>query len=90
VTAILLDNELISGQNPFMPTHETRLEIRHGITVVNTDVEIAVRANGKALGTLKISRGSIDWITSPKQIPRRLSWERFAELAEEFGRRPRR
>jgi hypothetical protein len=69
--------------------HETRLEIRHGITVVNTDVEIEVRADGRRLGTLKISRGSIDWITSPKQIPRRLSWERFAELAEEYGRRPR-
>jgi hypothetical protein len=72
-----------------MPTHETRLEIRHGITVVNTDIEIEVRADGRRLGTLKISRGSIDWTTSPKHIPRRLSWERFAELAEEHGSRPR-
>jgi hypothetical protein len=69
-----------------MPTHETRLEIRHGITVVNTDIEVEVRADGKRLGTLRISRGSIDWITSPKQIPRRLSWERFADLAETYGR----
>jgi len=72
-----------------MPSHETRLEIRHGITIVNTDVEIEVRSDRKLLGTLKISRGSIDWTQSPKQIPKRLSWERFAELAEKHGRRPR-
>jgi hypothetical protein len=71
-----------------MARHETRLEIRHGITVVNTDIEVEVRADGKRLGTLKISRGSIDWTTSPKQIPRRFSWERFAELAELHGSRP--
>ena len=73
-----------------MPTHETTLEIRHGITVVNTDVEIAVRSDGEPLGTLRISRGSIDWIGYRKKIPRRLSWERFDELAEKYGRRPRR
>ena len=72
-----------------MPMHETRLEVHHGITIVNTDIEVEVRADGRRLGTLKISRGSIDWITSPKQIPRRFSWERFAELAEEHGRRVR-
>jgi hypothetical protein len=72
-----------------VPTHETRLEIRHGITIVNTDIEVEVRSDGKPLGTLKISRGSIDWTTSPRKIPSRLSWERFSELADEFGRRPR-
>jgi hypothetical protein len=69
-----------------MPIHETRLDVRHGITILNTDVEIEVRADGKRLGTLKVSRGSIDWITSPKQTQRRLSWEKFAELAEQHGR----
>ena len=72
-------------RKPSMATHETRLEIRHGITIVNTDIDVEVRADGRRLGILKISRGSIDWITSPKQIPRRLSWERFAELAEQHG-----
>jgi hypothetical protein len=73
-----------------MPTHETRLEIRHGITIVNKDVEIAVWSDDRRLGTLRVSRGSIDWITSPKQTTRRLSWERFADLAEQFGRPVRR
>ena len=72
-----------------MARHETRLDIKHGISVVNTDIEVEVRADGKRLGTLKISRGSIDWITSPKHIPRRLTWEQFAELAEVHGSRPR-
>jgi hypothetical protein len=84
-----LDIHRRSRENHGMPIHETKLEIRHGITVVNTDVEVEVRADGKRLGTLKVSRGSIDWITSPKQIPRRLTWEKFAELAETHGSRPR-
>jgi hypothetical protein len=73
-----------------MPTHETRLEIRHGITIVNKDVEIAVWSDNRRLGTLRVSRGSIDWITSPKQTTRRFSWEKFAELAESHGRAIRR
>jgi hypothetical protein len=34
-----------------MPTHETRLEIRHGITIVKTDIDVEVRADAKRLGT---------------------------------------
>jgi hypothetical protein len=67
-------------------THDINLKIPHGITIVNTDVEILVREDGELLGRIHISRGSIDWIPSKKHRPRRLSWARFADLMDEFGR----
>jgi hypothetical protein len=67
-------------------THDIHLKIPHGITIVNTDVEVLVREDGELLGRIHISRGSIDWIPSKKQQPRRLRWARFADLMDEYGR----
>jgi hypothetical protein len=68
-----------------MATHDIHLKIPHGITIVNTDVEVFVREDGQLLGRIRISRGSIDWLPSKKQRPRRLRWGRFAELMDEYG-----
>jgi hypothetical protein len=69
-----------------MPRHEISLKILQGITVLNTDIEVAVRSDGELLGRIRISRGSIDWIPAQKRSARRLSWTRFADLMEESGR----
>jgi hypothetical protein len=69
-----------------MATHEISLKILQGITVVNTDIEVSVRADGELLGRLRISRGSIDWIPAQKRSARRLRWARFADLMEENGK----
>lgn len=69
-----------------MATHEISLKILHGIMIVNTDIEVAVRADGALLGRIRISRGSIDWIPAQKRSARRLRWAKFADLMEENGK----
>ena len=64
-----------------MATHEISLKVPHGITIVNTDIEVQVRADGDLLGRLRISKGTIDWIPAHKKGAHRL--RRFAELIEE-------
>ena len=66
-----------------MATHEISLKVPHGITIVNTDIEVQVRADGDLLGRLRISKGTIDWIPAHKKGAHRLRWRRFAELIEE-------
>jgi hypothetical protein len=64
-----------------MPTHTVTLQFPKDISISNTDVEFAVRSDGKLLGRVQISTGSIDWFPSPNKKRRyELSWERFAQL----------
>jgi hypothetical protein len=51
-------------------------------SVINRDVEFLVYRDGKKLGTLKISRGSLDWIPSNGTVTRYLSWSDFALIME--------
>jgi hypothetical protein len=51
-------------------------------SVVNRDVEFMIYKNNRKLGTLKISRGSIDWIPSNGTVARYLSWSDFALIME--------
>jgi hypothetical protein len=66
-----------------MATHDISLSILHGITILNTDIEVAVREDGDLLGRIRISRGTIDWIPARKHRGHRLGWRRFAELMEQ-------
>lgn len=69
-----------------MPQHEVELKIAHAVQVGNVDLEIPVKRDGKPLGRLKISRGSVDWIPSPKaKAGYRLNWTDFADLMETRG-----
>jgi hypothetical protein len=63
--------------------HEISLNIPHGITIVNTDIELEVREDGDLLGRMRISKGTLDWIPAHKQRGHRLRWRRFAELMEQ-------
>ena len=65
-----------------MAKHEIRLDILHGITVLNTDITVEVREDGEKLGTLHISRGSIDWKPRFGQRARKMRWGQFAKLME--------
>jgi hypothetical protein len=73
-----------------MAKHEITLSIPHGITVVNTDIEVVVRENGEVLGRVRISRGSIDWIPRLSRRTKTLGWRRFGDVMEEHGRTRRR
>ena len=62
-----------------MPTHQINLKIPKAIEVVNKDIEVVVYEDDKRLGTLRISKGSIDW-TPAKGQARHMRWSAFAEL----------
>jgi hypothetical protein len=69
-----------------MAKHEVGLDVNRLVTVKNVDVEIPVKADGKALGRLRISRGGVDWTPGRHQRPRTMTWEKFAAIMEEQGR----
>jgi hypothetical protein len=71
-----------------MPAHDIDVTIP-AQTVLNKDMEIAVRSDGRLYGRVRVSRGSIDWLPANSAITRRLSWERFADLMEREGRKIR-
>ena len=69
-----------------MPTHKVTLQFPQDISVASTDVEFTVRSDGRLLGRVQISTGSIDWFPSPNKKRRfEMSWERFARLMREEG-----
>jgi hypothetical protein len=49
------------------------------------DAEFAVRRDGKAFGSLRISNGSVVWVPKNKQYGYKLDWKVFSELAEANG-----
>jgi hypothetical protein len=69
-----------------MPSHKINLMIPRAIEVQHTDIELEVSSDGTKLGTLKVSRGTIDWLPARNKVNyREMTWERFAELMEEHG-----
>ncbi|HGM7295142.1 TPA: hypothetical protein ACKQB3_001598 [Stenotrophomonas maltophilia] len=55
--------------------------------VLHKDVELAVRKDGKLLGTALISKSNIEWVPAGNSVnKKRLSWARFAELMQDHGK----
>lgn len=50
--------------------------------VMNSDIEFIVRENGKKLGELHVSKGSIEWLPNNGRFKRRMSWSKFAQLMD--------
>lgn len=65
--------------------HDLTMKVSTPITLGNTDVEIAVRVDGNLLGTLKLSKGTIDWKGKGRHSEKKLSWGQFAELISAEG-----
>jgi hypothetical protein len=70
-----------------MPEHRVELSIPNAIDMTGiTDVVFRVTADGRLVGTVRISRGAIDFTKSGgKRF--RLSWDRLADLIELEGRK---
>jgi len=70
-----------------MPEHRVEVSIPNAIEMVGiADVVFRIRADGRLVGTVRISRGAIDFTKSGgKRF--RLSWDRFADLIEQEGRK---
>ena len=65
-----------------MAQHEIDVRVPSEIWVGNTDLEVAVYGDGRLVGQLHISRGTVDWVPSKGRSRYRLSEEDRAELIE--------
>jgi len=54
-------------------------------SLINRDVVFTVQKNGRKLGELKISKGSIDWKPFNSQYTHYMSWGDFAKLMSDGG-----
>ena len=52
----------------------------------NSDIEVRIRRDGVMFGTLKISKGALEWLPASGKYRRSLSWTRLDQLAEQYGR----
>ncbi len=70
--------------------HEVGLQIDQLTALGKIDIKIPVRSDDEYLGSLHISKGSIDWVAgrSTKYGRYSLSWESFAEMMEALPARP--
>ncbi len=46
------------------------------------DVEFQIKENGKKLGTLKVSNGSVTWFKINASNGKRIHWRKFAEAMD--------
>lgn len=67
-----------------MAAHEINMTIPSKL-VLNKDAEFEIYSDGAKLGTLKISRGSIEWLPSNHQYGYHLSWEDFDSMMRKNG-----
>jgi len=68
-----------------MPAHQLAV-ILPANAVFSSDVDVVVNSGGQLLGTLAVSKGSIDWIPRGSQSRWRLGWERFDDVMQQQGR----
>jgi hypothetical protein len=70
-----------------MATHAIKLKVSKGIEVLNTDITVEIRKNGKRFGTLTVSRGTIDLRPAKKHVGGRSeinkNWTSFDKLMRE-------
>ena len=66
--------------------HEVTLDLSTKF-VLNKDVTVSVKADGKKLGTLLISKGDLQWLPANASVnKKRLTWTKFSELIEAEGK----
>lgn len=66
--------------------HEVRVKIDTAV-VAHKDLEVVVRSDEGKIGTLLISKGNIEWLPKGNSVNKqRLSWAKFAEFMEEYGK----
>ncbi len=70
-----------------MAKHEVTLRLNQGITIEQVDATFPVWSDGERLGRLRISKGSVDWQPAHGQMVYRLSWEKFADMMVNNGRK---
>jgi hypothetical protein len=70
-----------------MAEHSVKVRLPKRIDILSKDLEVQVKSNGKILGTLKISKGSLDWKDASDQKPHVLGWTKFVRLVKGEGKK---
>ena len=70
-----------------MAKHRVKLKLNQGIEIENVDASFPVWSDEEFLGRLRVSTGSVDWQPAHGQMVYRLSWEKFAEMMVDLGRK---
>jgi hypothetical protein len=67
-----------------MAKHDVRLTLPV-FEIGKMDLVIDIKSNDSKLGTLTISKGSIEYYPASKQTPISLTWEKFDELMATYN-----
>lgn len=62
-----------------MPSHDISISIP-AKPIKNVDVTIVIKSGSRKLGTLRVSKGSLDWVPGGASKAHRISWEDAAKL----------
>lgn len=66
--------------------HAVRAVLRvHELTKTGTSLHLEIYARAEKVGDLEIGRGSLYWRGGKRQIRKRISWSRFAELMDDLA-----
>jgi len=60
------------------------------VFILNSDVTFDVQVDGRMLGSVRISRGTVEWRPAEFTYGFHMSWEEFDRLMREHGVRPKR
>jgi hypothetical protein len=66
-----------------LPVHKIEMS-QPDKQVLHSDITFDIYSDGEKLGSLKISKGSVDWTPRHKQRPRQIKWERFAAVLDDL------
>ena len=66
-----------------MAEHALEFKISQWVEIQRKDLLVKVYSDGKLLGTLKVSQGSLDWSPTghKKEKPHVIHWDEFDEFA---------
>lgn len=66
--------------------HKVLMELNEKV-VLHKDIKIEVRKDDVKLGTVLVSKGNIEWLPANNSVNKhRLTWVKFAELMENYGK----
>jgi hypothetical protein len=67
--------------------NDVKAKVKASIPIKHTDIEIVIRNDDGKLGTLLVSKGNLEWLPKGNSVnKKRLSWAKFAQLMEDYGR----
>ena len=80
------DLETKQGIKEVDMAHKVNLKISSGVTVAKADVEFEVKKDKSVVGTLKVSKGAVEW--RPKNWRRtfKMKWTDFDRFFRKHGK----